>query len=268
MPIATLSDYKTRLNSFNREIIPFNFNTTSLGLFMQGNILSVPAYTAPAAAPGAAPTNSTNGFLQFNNPTSKTLLLIGAELNSASPASLTLIDVLSHLAGLSGTITGVQGTSSAALTRYTDGIGVKLALSIHAQIGTTATTFTLSYTNSSDVAGRQSPLVAIGGTTLRDIGRFIPIPYFGDDIGVKSVQSTTLTATTGTAGSFGFTFYKPLAGLVIKGTQNETQYCNLINGGLSNTAVIPPNSALTFIIRTASIASGNLSGHLILTEVD
>ncbi len=78
------------------------------------------------------------------------------------------------------------------------------------QIGTTATTVTTSYTNQAGTAGQASQATVFGGTAFREVNRAIILPLAQGDTGVRAVASVTVLATTGTAGNFGVTLYKPL----------------------------------------------------------
>lgn len=131
---------------------------------------------------------------------------------TARGGALMLVDRLSHQGGLSAATGGAQTTNlpTAALTRYTSGVGVMMALEVYGQLGATLTTFTVSYTNTDGTPGRTSPATAIGNTNNREAMRLIQIPLQGGDVGVQSVESVTLAATTGTAGTLGVTLYKPL----------------------------------------------------------
>lgn len=123
-----------------------------------------------------------------------------------------LYDRLSHQGGLDGTVTTEQTTNlpTAALTRYTDGVGVMAALEIYTQIGSTATTATINYTNQAGTAARTSKAIVFGGTNRRNVTCFLMFPLQDADTGVRSVEGVTLAASTLTAGAFGVTLFKPL----------------------------------------------------------
>lgn len=125
-----------------------------------------------------------------------------------SPVCL-LVDRLSHQGGLSGNVAGAQTTNlpTAALTRYTDGVGVMVGLEIFTALGGTDVKITVSYTNTADVAGR-SGKVAIIDTPYTTT--FYPMALQSGDLGVKSVESVSLDGGTGTVGDFGVVVYKPL----------------------------------------------------------
>jgi hypothetical protein len=132
---------------------------------------------------------------------------------TASPGTLLLVDVCLYYPGIS-TISAtaqnmVNGTS---LTRYTDGNGLRMYMTMTVASGANTPTLAVSYTNQAATAGR-----ALGATTAltasSGIGRFTHsgtaannrgpfLPLASGDTGVRSVQSVTITtphATTGTA---------------------------------------------------------------------
>jgi hypothetical protein len=123
-----------------------------------------------------------------------------------------LVDRLSHMSGLSGTDATEQTTNlpTAALPRYTDGVGVLMAAEIWTQIGTTAQTLTVSYTNSAGVSGRTSKAVIFGSSGNREAGHVAILPFQDGDSGVRSIESATLSGSTGVLGNFGLVLFKPL----------------------------------------------------------
>lgn len=147
------------------------------------------------------------------------LSLLGARSNpgGTSGAALILVDLLNQSGGLDGTLASAQttGLPTAALTRYTSGEGVMVGLVVYSQIGTTATTVTISYTNQAGTPGRTSTATAFGGSGFREAAICIPIPLAAGDTGVRSVESVTVAATTGTIGNFGVVLFKPLAMLAL-----------------------------------------------------
>lgn len=209
MAIADLAAYKALLS--DGEAIPVTIATTTTAAGRPSDmwVPAPPVGTAPTTA--VAPTSATAGALSFTNGSGR-LNLLGARLNGVNPGTFMVIDRLSHQGGLSGTVTTAQTTNlpTAALTRYTTGVGVMIGLSIYTQIGTTGTTVTASYTNQAGTSGRTTPAVVLGGTGFREANRMIMLPLQSGDTGVQSVQSVTVLATTGTAGAFGVTLYKPL----------------------------------------------------------
>lgn len=138
--------------------------------------------------------------------------IIQALSASAANGSCMIIDRLSQAGGLSGTVTGVQTTNlpTAALTRFTTGEGVRAAVSISSQIGSTATTATCEYVNQAGATKTSHPFV-IGGSGRREQNAMIQIPMADGDTGVRAVNNINLVGTTGTAGAMHIVLYKPLA---------------------------------------------------------
>lgn len=208
-----------------------------------GRMTSLWAYEGAGAPHGYAATPPTtavaldktsNGAMYLVDPTSgKELHMTAFGGNLGLSAGRVIVyDRLSHNGGLSGTATGAQTTNlpTAALTRYTSGVGVEAWLEIYTQIGVTGTTVTASYTNTVPTAGRTSPAVAWGNTGLREAQRLVALPYQQGDVGVRSVQSVTNAATTGTAGAFGVVLVKQLASFQTNFT-GAGQMRNLLTGG-------------------------------------
>lgn len=124
-----------------------------------------------------------------------------------------MVDRLSHQGGLVGNSALTQTTNlpTATLTRYTDGVGVWIALEIYTTVGATEVTATVSYTNQAGTAGRTG-LCRFGGTgTYQTATQMVIVQLQAGDTGARSVESVTLSATTGGAGSFGVTLFRPLS---------------------------------------------------------
>lgn len=196
-----------------------------------------------------------------------------AELGSFATAftSLILIDRLSHQGGLSGMATAIQTTNlpTAALPRYTDGAGVMAALEIYTAIGATAGTITASYTNQAGIAGRTSKPVAIGTSSDNAIGRFIPIPLQDDDTGVRSVESVTPSASTGTAGNYGVTLYRPLMLIpnISSQAQAVQQRClNPFIGGYGCSPEILDGACLALLALSSNTSTGAVHGAFHIAE--
>ena len=186
---------------------------------------------APAIPTQAACTRDTAGAINATIPNGADgiLSLLGARvaLGGSQAGTLLLVDRLAHTGDLDGTLDTAQTTNlpTPALTRYESGEGVMMALTIYTAIGATATTVTVSYTNSAGVAGRTSPAITIGGTGFNAANRCLLIPLQAGDAGVESV---TLAATTGTIGSFGVTLFRPLAAIPVN--QIDPLACDIVSG--------------------------------------
>ena len=199
------------------------------------------------------------------------LSILGARLNPSGIGgqALILVDMLNLSGGLSGIVTTAQTTNlpTAALTRFTSGEGVMAGLCIWTNIGATATTATISYTNQAGTPGQISTATQIGGSNVANLaGRIIPIPLAAGDTGVRSVESVTLAGTTATAGNFGVCLFRPLAMMAMNDWQGAHVIDAVTSGGfIGALAEVHPDACLSvFGIGNASQAIG---GAIILAEV-
>lgn len=178
---------------------------------------------------------------------------LGFGAGAAARSTATLYDRLCHQGGLSGAVSTTQTTNlpTAALTRYTDGVGVIPCLEINDSIGTTSVTATITYTNQAGVAGRVSyPLVITSNFAFADAILFFSLQ--DGDTGCRSIEAFTLSGTTGTVGNIGLVLVKRIAMMPTDhGMTGERQpYRNLFFGGAM--VEIHPDACLMLI----AIASG------------
>jgi hypothetical protein len=169
----------------------------------------------PGVAPTtvAAPTRATAGALAQTDPTGgRQKWLFGAVASNLNSGTLIIGDRLLHIGGLSGTVTTAQ-TVAGTMTRYaTNGTcpGNWILAEIYTAIGGTGTTITASYTNQAGTAAQATVAATFGGAGFQEKCRTILMPLAAGDTGVQAVASTTVLATTGTAGNFGITVFRPL----------------------------------------------------------
>jgi hypothetical protein len=197
------------------------------------------------------------------------LTFLGGRFNTSAigAGGIILVDLLNVSGGLSGTVTTAQTTNlpTAALTRHTTGEGVMAGIVIYTLVGTTATTVTISYTNSAGVSGRTSTATSFGGTGFREVGILIPIPLQAGDTGVQSIESVTVTATTGTAGNFGVCMFKPLAMISLESATGAMPLDAVSTGCIiGSLAEIDPDACLA--ISVFSAVSTIATGAIILSE--
>ena len=198
------------------------------------------------------------------------LTMLGARINTSTygAAAMMVVDLLNVNGGLNATLTTAQTTNlpTAALTRYTSGEGVMAGIVIYTIIGTTATTVTISYTNSAGVSGRTSTATTFGGGFYREIGVLLPIPLQAGDTGIRSIESVTVTATTGTAGNFGVCMFKPLAMISLESATGAMPLDSVSTGCIINSLCeIHPDACLTF--SAVTVVNFGITGALILAEV-
>jgi hypothetical protein len=197
------------------------------------------------------------------------LTFLGARINTSTfgAGGMLLVDLLNVSGGLNATLTTAQTTNlpTAALTRYTNGEGVMAGIVVYTQIGSTATTVTISYTNSAGTSGRTSTATSFGGSGFREVGVLIPIPLQAGDTGVESIESVTVTATTGTAGNFGVCLFKPLSMISLETATGAMPLDSVSTGCIiGSLAEINPDACLA--ISVFSAVSTSLTGAIILTE--
>jgi hypothetical protein len=197
------------------------------------------------------------------------LTFLGGRFNTSvnGASGLVLMDLLNVNGGLSGIVTTAQTTNlpTAALTRHTSGEGVMAGIICYTALGGTATTFTISYTNQAGTSGRTSTATGIGSSTQREAGMLIPIPLQAGDTGVRSIESVTVTATTGTAGNFGVCLFKPLAMISLESATGAMPLDSVSTGCIiGSLAEIHPDACLA--ISGFSAIATSMTGAIILTE--
>jgi hypothetical protein len=235
MAFADLDAYLETLKTAHMADFVTNLATTSTaGLTLLGDRFA-PAPTIPTASVALDKTSgfSINSYVPNAGSGKRMCILAGSFGYDRNPFTIVPIDILSISGGLSGTVTGAQTTNlpTATLTRYTNGIGVQAGLIIWTTIGSTATTATVTYTNSDGTGSRVSPAFQLGGSlAVRDGTSLVRIPMQGTDIGVKSVESINLAGSTGTAGNMGVVLYKPL-GIMIAGNGEGYTHIDSLHSG-------------------------------------
>ena len=172
-------------------------------------------FPAGGAAPGAAAvcTRATTGALgQLNSATVQRLLKLTGSMVAGS-GTLIIADRCAASGGMGATVTpqNNNGTVS-AVARYPSGVGVMASCEIYTTIGATATTASVTMTTDTGAVGSlgsTSDTFAFGGTGNNAQCRAIPIPLPAGAKGVKEIATFNITASTGTAGSYGGTLYYP-----------------------------------------------------------
>ena len=165
----------------------------------------------------AALTNSNNGAWRFTPPATganKRISLV--TLGLLNSGVFFLYDRLNESGGLNGT-TPVSPTAqttnlpTAALTRYTSGVGVQPWVDIWTAVGTTARTLSLnSYTDDAGNSGQVGPARTFGSAGWNNQDRTLRMPIAAGDRGVRAVANLMLSASTGTAGNYGVSLKYPI----------------------------------------------------------
>lgn len=222
MPISDFSTYKTLRDDAQQICLPKNMNGAQYATSgAWSHTWNINAFGGSTPSTAVAPDNTTTGailpsyFGLLDQPAAtRRISTFGCNsggIQAVTPGACMLIDYLSINGGMSANVAGTLTTNlpTAALTRNTDGIGVKMALIVYNQIGSTAGGATVSYDNESG-STKTSPTFVVGGTGRREQGAFINIPITDGDLGVTKINSITMP-NTGTAGNFGLVLYRPIA---------------------------------------------------------
>jgi hypothetical protein len=177
-----------------------------------GNCWGVP--TTPTSTP-VIPTDATPGYPSLTDPASgQSLYLARWNVQSSQSGWNMIFDRVFHVGGFSGILTTAQSISALSLPSArcpSNGEGLEIWLESYTATGASAANVTASYTNSSGTSGRTT--VATAMITSFPVARMLRLPLQEGDTGVQSVQSLTLSASTGTAGNFGLTLLKRKATL-------------------------------------------------------
>lgn len=210
-------------------------------------------------------TNSLTGTWPFQAGGTLTTYLGRLVWSGATQHTLFLYDRLSHLGGLVGNSTVTQMTASIGIptsrNAASDGSDVHWFAEIYTAIGTTATSLTINYTNENGSVG-YATFITFGGASPAGIAsriyRIIPTTSRY----IKSIQSVRLTATTGTAGSFGITCAKLVCEFP-SGTPNMGTIFDFAQLGMP---VIPDSGCLWLVGLLSAAATGAQQGDLRLIQ--
>lgn len=227
-------------------------------------------FPAQAAIPttAAVPTSATLGAMGFTNQTAPATSYIALLdlIASNSAMSWEIHDRIAHIGGFVlnvttlQTVTGFNITTlapAAARLGATDLTDTQCWLEVYADGGATASNATINVTYNDDTSGNLNTL-AVGGTiragNMFSLDQLIPTASQGKKI--KAVNNVTLSASTGTAGNFGFTITRPRAYIATL-LANTTASKDWASVGLPS---IPNDSCLFFTVIPSTTSSGTLRG--------
>jgi hypothetical protein len=222
---------------------------------------------AVRAAPGAAavPGKVLAGFGTWPDATSPVKTYLNTVmLQGVNTGMLHVYDRLSHMGGLSGTSTAAQTVNTAAITRGgpaedTTGKNVEGFLEWYSATGGTGATATVSWTDDGGTSGRST---AITLAATRPASFLAPISLVTGTTGIRSVQTVTLSASTGTAGNFGVTLARRICSIPITAA-NVGTILDPITSGL---IPIDNDACLWFVYQSSTTSSGILSGLITLAQ--
>lgn len=229
-----------------------------------------------APAQGAIPstvavcTNALSGSMDLSAASSglKTHLLDMDFLSSVNATDVYLMDRLCHIGGLSGVLTSAQ---TVALDAGAVGLNTRRGrssyydvqpfLEVYSDLGATTTTCAVNITYSDNST---TDLVSLTiPATLRG-SRLIPVPRgtASGGMGIRKINTATLAATTGTAGNFGFTFYRQLGRLFLPSANKaeiadwQTLIQQIEDDCCLQMVVIPSTTASGILIGSVGMGGG------------
>jgi hypothetical protein len=251
----------------------FVFKTASSGLIAGRPYTPFYAAGIPGAAiaptPGISGTALTTylGQIPFTNPsvgqTTYVARFIAAPVGQTG--TVLLADRLWHNSGITITSTAAQTINSVAFPARdengsTDGVSVLLGVEVSTATGAGTPTITVSYTNSAGI-GSRTGTNAVATNATSAIGTFYPIALQAGDVGVRSVQSITLSATW-TSGTIHLVAYRVISSVQCS-ISGVAQAVDVLTGGMP----IMYNNSVPFLIfnPTTTTASG-VVGSLTVTQ--
>jgi len=272
MAYADYSDYKNSIaQSTQRVQSGFRSYTPGIGSLVGKAWDMFPSAYPDADAPTTAvvPSSALLGWTEIANGGAGRLVVNSIDIQGWAKGLYILCDRLSHQGGLVGNVTTTQTTNlpTAALTRYTSGEGVMAMVTTWIQIGASASTYTISYTNQAGTSAQTSVPATIGGdANNRAVNRAFFTPLAAGDSGVRSVESFTLASSTGVAGSLSIALIKPLLYVNVV-DQNSTYTADFLSNNMHGGMPEILDDAFLFWVCVAGQTTMKAVGNLNLTEV-
>lgn len=222
---------------------------------------------AQGAIPGAAatPTDALAGGIPLPAFSGKTGRIYRFCPVGATIGTFMLYDRLAHMGGLVGNVATAQTVNLAIATALSEGrcaaslADVEWFIEVYTDVGTTAANGTVTYTDYNDSTGKTITLSGLFGTSpLNRSGRCIPIVPT-DGIPIKSIQSVTLSVSTGTAGSFGVTARKKLCEVPQLLANVASPIIDAIGIGMPE---IKETSCIEMLVQCSTTSTGLIMGSL------
>lgn len=265
----SITSYDQLISGLTSSSQILGINKTSISTQGTGGFTSlwratgVPAQGAiPGTSSGTCTDDLTGGFLFTNPSTGKNTYLGGLSIAGSVSHQMIIYDRLGHMGGLNGTTTTAQTvnlTIPPNRLANSDGTNVDWWLEIYTDIGTTAVSATVTYTDQTDTS--RTVTIGLGGTSPinQDSRCYQIIPNAGQYI--KSIQ-TIQHATTATAGSYGITCARRLT-QVNMGLANIGLNYDFAQLGMPE---ISDNACMWMVILSSTTSSGQISGYMNLIQ--
>lgn len=240
---------------------------TNLGLDQWQSLWRATPSPPQGAIPGAAAVcdNALTGGMAIAQQTAPAKsYLAWARLLSSSSASMGVEfhDRLAHMGGLSGTVTTAQtvgvdvngsGSNMAVRRGAADYSEVLWWVEWYTDTGSTSVNITLAVTYDDGSTGNVV-LTAIGATVKQS--RMLPVLSAVAGRYIRSIETLTLSATTGTAGNFGVTATRPVSGMTTFAS-NRAEIANWADLGFPE---VPQSACVAIVALTGNTANYTLRG--------
>ena len=269
MTISTLDALINAMGNNSSRIVLDKANIASQAAGTYVSLWRATGQPAQGAIPAAAAVcnNALTGAINFTQQTSP-VTTYGGWLNGVSTnAAMTLEihDRLMHMGGLNGTLTtaqtvGVDIAANLASNNISARIGdanysdIQWWLEWYTATGATAVTATVGVTYNDGTTGTLSAALA----ATRPASFMLPLNGLNTSTGkfIRDVDTVTLSATTGTAGSFGVTATRPRMTLPL----NVANKMEVADWQLLGLPEIVNSSCLFPLVLTSTTSSGTLRG--------
>jgi hypothetical protein len=269
MAILTMDDLVAALAASQDQKLFFPSATNVAGGLVNLNQAVVSAFgqmAVPATISSGGQTynqsGQSTGFPKWSANGAKTPYLARMGSTFATAGTIHVYDLMWATSGLSGnlntaqTLTGFAGLPA----RNTTGDGLELWVGCSSAIGATAHNVTASYTNQAGTAGRTT--VSTAGIASMPANRMYQLPLQNGDTGVRSVQSLTLSAASGTAGMLWLLLMDRICSFSapVPNVGNSLDFAAL---GLPKLA---DESCLLFVHQATATSSGIIMGQLSIAQ--
>lgn len=247
-------------------------NTTAGQITSLWRAVGTPLWNQGAIPTTAStPTDATTGGIALPTFTGTTGRVYRFAPLAVTAGTFMLYDRLAHMGGLSGTTASPTAqtvnldVTTALASGRTTANEVEWYVEIYTDIGTTASNLTVTYTDVNDVGSKTIVLTGFtGASPLNRSGRCVKLVPT-DGVQIKSIQSATLSVTSGTAGNFGFTARKLLTSVGQLTANILSPSVDAISIGLPE---IKDSSCLEMLVLPSTTSTGIIYGDLVWGQVN
>lgn len=218
------------------------------------------AASAPTPGLAGAALTTYTGQLPYNNSGGSECRLSRLQGSVTTAGTLLLCDRLWHNSGITITQITAHTINSVAWPERdragsTNGEDVLIGVEVSAATGAGTPTLTIGYTNSAGTASRTATNIN-AAVASSAIGAFYPIGLQAGDVGVRSVQTFTLSATW-TSGTIHLVAYRVLARLELDRLAGAV---DALTGGLAKAY---DNTVPFLIFIPNATTATTVSGHVV-----